>query len=448
MKRPDMMKTNGFSFTCALVKCKVALGVLAGILACGQAGAQDSISGDDVVCRVAEEIQYKEEAVRNVEKAGGSLITHTVDRGESLESIAKTYDVPVDFLKLLNPEAKECYAGTTLNIPQLPKSKPEPNRKTGTGHGMVRQAVNDRLALKYDDAARKFRAGEYGKAVKIYNSIIKDDASAAAYFNRGLAQFNRGKWRQAAEDFDAARLNREATSEMKSKCTELAGIARKNHEAWVQKRNNIIAGVIGGVLVAGATTYAAVEMSKSNRNSHSLYTPSYGYPSAGVSRSVGTGPVANQIMAKTIRDVSVQNMNYNATYNMLMNQTMQQVQMEKQTFISNFKASNPYASDFDAEQAYTNYLSAKYGGYSGGSYESGDSGSNPTTLDEYKKRKQGTLNTVAGELCLSCHGYKKCSACGGAKVVRKGGMTYTCTLCNDAGDCPVCHGTGLASWNR
>lgn len=442
------MKMKVFSFTGALVKCKVAMGVLAGILACGQVGAQDSISGDDVVRRVSEDILYKEEAVRNVEKAGGKLITHTVDRGESLESIAKAYDVPIDFLKLLNPEAKECYAGTTLNIPQLPKSNPEASRKTADNNDEAQKHVRGQLAMKYDNAARRFRAGEYGKAVKIYNSIIKDDASAAAYFNRGLAQFNREKWRQAAEDFDAARLNREATSEMKSKCTELAGVARKNHEAWVKKRNNIIAGVIGGVLVAGATTYAAVEMSKSNRNSNSLYTPSYGYPSAGASRSVGTGPVANQIMAKTIRDVSAQNMSYNATFNSLMNQTMQQVQMEKQTFISNFKASNPYASDFDAEQAYTNYLSAKYGGYNGGSYESGDNGSGLTTLDEYKKRKQDNLNMAAGEYCLSCHGYKKCSACGGTKVVHKGGMTYTCTLCNDAGDCPVCHGTGLASWNR
>lgn len=437
-----------FSFTGALVKCKVAMGVLGGILACGQVGAQDSISGDEVVCRVAEEIQYKEEAVRNVEKAGGSLITHTVDRGQSLESIAKAYDVPIDFLKLLNPEAKECYGGTTLNIPQLPKSNPEANRKTADNNDEAQQSVRGQLATKYDMAARRFRAGEYGKAVKIYNSIIKDDASAAAYFNRGLAQFNRGKWRQAAEDFDAARLNREATSEMKSKCTELAGVARKNHEAWVKKRNNIIAGVIGGVLVAGATTYAAVEMSKSNRNSNSLYTPYYGGSTGGVSRSVGTGPVANQIMAKTIRDVSAQNMSYNATFNSLMNQTMQQVQMEKQSFISNFKASNPYASDFDAEQAYTNYLSAKYGGNTGGAYESGDNGSGLTTLDEYKKRKQGTLNTTTGGLCLSCHGGKTCSACGGTKVVHKGGMTYKCTLCNDAGDCPVCHGTGLASWNR
>lgn len=442
------MKMIVFSFTDTLVKCKVILCVLAGILACGQAGAQDSISGDDVVRRVSEDILYREEAVRNVEKAGGKLITHTVDRGESLESIAKTYDVPVDFLKMLNPEAKECYAGMALSIPRLPKSNTEIERKEADNANEAQQSVRRQLAMKYDNAARRFRAGEYGKAVKIYNSIIKDDASAVAYFNRGLAQFNRGKWRQAAEDFDAARLNREATSEMKSKCTELAGVARKNHEAWVKKRNNIIAGVIGGVLVAVATTYAAVEMSKSNRNSNSLYTPSYGRPSVGVSRSVGTGPVANQIMAKTIRDVSVQNMNYNATYNMLMNQTMQQVQMEKQTFISNFKASNPYASDFDAEQAYTNYLSVKYGGNSGGSYESGDNGSRLTTPEEYKKRKQDSLNRVAGEYCLSCHGSKKCSACGGSKVVSRMGVTYACTLCNDAGDCPVCHGTGLASWNR
>ena len=431
-----------------LGKCKVALGILAGILACGQMGAQDSISGEDVVRRVAQDILYREEAVKNVEKAGGSLITHTVDRGESLESIAKTYDVPVDFLKLLNPEAKECYAGTTLNIPRLPKSKPEPDRKAGVRNDRAEQIINDRLAQKYDNAASRFRAGEYGKAVKIYNEILKENPSAGAFFNRGLAQFNRGKWRQAAEDLDAARLRHDATQEMKSKCTELAGIARKNHEAWVERRNNIIGGVIGGVLVAGAATYAAVEVSKSNRNSNSLYIPSYGRQSVGASGSAGAGHVANQIMAQTIRDVSMQNMSYNATFNSLMNQTMQQVQMEKQTFISNFKANNPYASDFDAEQAYTNYLSVKYGGNSGGSYESGDNGSRLTTPDEYKKRKQDNLNMAAGEYCLSCHGVKKCTACGGTKVVRRMGLTYTCTVCNDAGDCPVCHGTGLASWNR
>lgn len=67
--------------------------------------------------------------------------------------------------------------------------------------------------------------------------------------------------------------------------------------------------------------------------------------------------------------------------------------------------------------------------------------------EERNKRKNDNLNRGAGEMCLSCHGSGKCSACNGTRVASGLGQTYVCKVCSD-GLCRVCHGTGKNSWNR
>lgn len=43
---------------------------------------------------------------------------HQVQRGETFESISKTYGITVDELRELNPKLKRCYVGITLKIPE------------------------------------------------------------------------------------------------------------------------------------------------------------------------------------------------------------------------------------------------------------------------------------------------------------------------------------------
>lgn len=405
--------------------------------------ASDEVGNSDAkVADIMASAILKDEAVANVIKEGGTFKTHCVDRGETWESISASYGVPSKFLKTLNPGIQDCYAGAELTIPVLPASQ-EKRQRMISGKKM-----SHALANQYEEAARAFGNKDYGKAVKVYGKIIKSHPSAQAYFNRGLAQFNREKWRQASEDLEKASEMEEATTRMKERCEELLKISRHNHEVWVQNRNRVIGGVIAGVLVAGAATYAAVEMSKSSSsNTTQLFTPSFSDSEASANSlaNMDMNNISSGLMAKTMQDVSMQNMQYNATFDMLMNRTIQQAHAEKQNFIVDFKANNPYASDLDAENAYTNYLSLKYGG--GGYSPSGESDYDTKTAS-HEERKRNILNHVAGEYCQACGGSGKCRACGGTKIARGMGLEYHCNLCNANGDCPVCHGTGKASWNR
>jgi len=59
-------------------------------------------------------------AIMSISMAMAQQVSHTVQRGETLESIAHKYNITVEKLKQANPDASEMfYVGMKLNVPQV-----------------------------------------------------------------------------------------------------------------------------------------------------------------------------------------------------------------------------------------------------------------------------------------------------------------------------------------
>lgn len=80
-------------------------------------------------------------------------ITHTIQRGETIESIASKYNVSVDALKKANPDISEMFfVGLKLNIP-TPKDNRETTNKISADNQLeskMTQMSNDTQAKNYD----------------------------------------------------------------------------------------------------------------------------------------------------------------------------------------------------------------------------------------------------------------------------------------------------------
>lgn len=406
----------------SLLRYAAGVSILAIFIFCASTdcAGQDTKPAEDTAIMSA---VSKDSAEEQIKSGGGRIATHMVDRGESWEFIAARYRTTPEMLRKLNPGFDICYAGLEINVPDYPHTTDSRGNHNNTSS--FRDLEQESL---YRQAEAEFKRKEYGKAAKLYGKIIKKEPSATAYYNRGLCQYNRRKWRQAADDLSAAKYHSEATEEMKEKCTELIKVARHNHEVWAQNRNNIIGAAILGTLAVGATTYAAVEMSKSDSKSRTRSKPATAYPAtySGVSSRAAATHTANTDM--------------NSVMNALMEKTFRDSALEEQQFKANYRMSCPWATEEDVNNAYFNYLSVKYGSASG--TQSSDDGKT------HKERKRRILNTTVGDKCTSCHGTGKCSACGGTKVASRLGVTYYCETCSDKGICTVCHGTGKNRWER
>ena len=133
--------------------------------------------------------------------------------------------------------------------------------------------------------------------------------------------------------------------------------------------------------------------------------------------------------------VAQQQAQMNAVNQQIIQTTVRQVNEAEQ---AEYQAAKKYRPNLTLEQFRREKAQA---------YQNTTSSGSSTTTD-YQQRKKETLNRTVGENCLSCKGSGKCSACNGTKVAHGFGNTYKCNVCNEHGDCPVCHGTGKTSWNR
>ena len=46
------------------------------------------------------------------------IVSHTVQRGETFELIAKRYNISLDELLAVNPDQEGCFVGMEINIPE------------------------------------------------------------------------------------------------------------------------------------------------------------------------------------------------------------------------------------------------------------------------------------------------------------------------------------------
>lgn len=187
---------------------------------------------EDIVSKMKDIIksyQQVEIVKENIDKSGGRIVVHEVQRGESWESIAELYDVDEDDLRAINPFLV-CATGMTLDVPVKMSALALDDRKKESGNSA------------YAEAKSFLDNGKYKKAIKAYDKIIQGgNASVRAYFNRGKAWFLRGKMRQAMADFDFV-INNDSEgvySDASTYYENAADIQRKRDES----RNNLWASI-------------------------------------------------------------------------------------------------------------------------------------------------------------------------------------------------------------
>lgn len=163
-----------------------------------------------------------------------SQTSHIVDRGESIEYIAGKYGVSVEDIRKANKWLDNIYCGLELAIPEAEKK---------SEYGI--ETTNP----LFTEAESYVRREDYGKAIKIYNKILKTSPNdLTARYNRGVCYYNKGKMKQAAEDFSFVK-RRDKNGNFPD-AEELADNAKNIQEEKNAARAEMWANILQGVAFA------------------------------------------------------------------------------------------------------------------------------------------------------------------------------------------------------
>lgn len=125
----------------------------------------------------------------NVCLAKADGIVHVLDRGETIDYVANLYGTTVEAIKKANPEFVDFYVGMEISIPV--------NKPNGD---IERQRLFMQNSL-YAEAEQLMQNGKYKDAVKRYDLISVDgETPINVHYNRGLAQWKRGKYDDSIRD--------------------------------------------------------------------------------------------------------------------------------------------------------------------------------------------------------------------------------------------------------
>lgn len=193
----------------------------------------DSITNKVYIGNLAKHIMI--DVIRN-EK--GSIAEYDVERGDSWEILANRFGLDAEELKDLNPEWDELHVGTTIIIATFPK-----------GSQRAEAAIIAQNPL-YDEVNNSLNSEDWKSAKKCCDKIIKSDPTITAYYLRGIAQFNNGKYKEAARDFDYVVANDRFL--LFDNAATLKNQASDAWEAKKAERAEMWGNIAGQILQAGA----------------------------------------------------------------------------------------------------------------------------------------------------------------------------------------------------
>lgn len=215
--------------------------------------------------------------------AQDKTVTHIVDRGETLASIAKLYGVTNGKLIELNPDASDfVYVGMELTVPYK-----ETEVVASASPSLVSEAARNRAIITEacEAADRLLSEKEYSKAAKAYSKIIKEYRSSAyscvdAYYGRALAYYNQSKWKSSIKDFERAIADSRCTATIRSHCKSLLANARQYREQQLERRGEIWGSLISSAIVTTTAAVVAHQQAKSTaktmRTTQGATSSSYG----------------------------------------------------------------------------------------------------------------------------------------------------------------------------
>ena len=194
---------------------------------------------------------------------GQEIKKHVVQRGETLESIAKDYNLSPNELHNANNDMEIFYTGLEINVPI---------KKTMIASTGTKQSSNSdeqflkTLAAYWDDceiANKLFETHNYSKAQKQYQQTIKKYKGILpcedAHYGNALCSYNREKWKSAIEDLNMVINNEECSQGQRDHCKRLLAKAQSYRDQQLENRSNFW----GGLFMTAATVGVAYMNAKS-----------------------------------------------------------------------------------------------------------------------------------------------------------------------------------------
>lgn len=214
---------------------------------------------------------------------GQEIKKHVVQRGETLESIAKDYNLSPNELQSANNDMEIFYTGLEINVPI--KKMPIASNGTKQYSDSDEQFLKT-LAAYWDDceiADKLFEARNYSKAQKQYQQTIKKYKGILpcedALYGNALCSYNREKWKSAIEDLNMVINNEECSQGQRNHCKRLLAKAQSYRDQQLENRSNFW----GGLFMTAATVGTSIALA-SSQPKQSLYNSTSGTTNS----SVGT----------------------------------------------------------------------------------------------------------------------------------------------------------------
>ena len=330
-------------------------------------------------------------------------LSHIVQRGETLETLADRYRLTTEMLKTVNLDMDTFYTGLEIVVPVDKKYLCLRSEEDGE---MILEDMAGYFS-EYQEASRIFDLGNYKKANDLFESTIRNHGKylpcEEAYFGKAMCAYHRKKWSTAVKGFEQVISIDDCPKELKEQSRKLMAEAEEQRDARAERTVSIFSSLFQVVAEAG-TAYMAASQANNGMA---------GYNYASMPQGTSLGSMNNTEFTS----------NVNTSLGQLANYSMMQVAMqwkqEEMQMKTGFAASyrqlhgkNP--SEEEMQAAYNSYMQSKG--------------------NAYQAMQQASSGLYDRELGVSS------SSSGSTN--KKGPSGYACSVCRDTHVCQTCNGSG------
>lgn len=359
-------------------------------------------------------------------------LSHIVQRGETLETLADKYRLTTEMLKTVNLDMDTFYTGLEIVVPV--DKKYLCLRTEEDGEMILKDMAG--YFTEYQEASRIFDLGNYKRANDLFESTIRNHGKylpcEEAYFGKAMCAYHRKKWSKAVEGFEQVISIDHCPKELKEQSRKLMAEAEEQRDARAERTASIFSSLFQVVAEAG-TAYMAASQANNGM-------PGYNYTSMPQGTSLGSMNNA---------DFTNYSLGQLANYSMM--QVATQWKQEEMQMKTGFAASyrqlhGKDPSEEEVQAAYNSYMQSKGNAYqamqqaSSGLYDrelgvSRNFSSASGSSGGYKCKKLSATDKA------HCNDTGVCQNCNGNKVTLDMlGNTIECKVCYGKGVCPSCQG--------
>ena len=329
-------------------------------------------------------------------------LSHIVQRGETLETLADRYRLTTEMLKTVNLDMDTFYTGLEIVVPVDKKYLCLRSKEDGE---MILEDMAGYFS-EYQEASRIFDLGNYKKTNDLFESTIRNHGKylpcEEAYFGKAMCAFHRKKWSTAVEGFEQVISIDHCPKELKEQSRKLMAEAEEQRDARAERTAGIFSSLFQTIAEAG-TAYMAASQANNGM-------AGYNYPSMPQGTSLGS--MSNAEFTNYVNTSLAQLASYSV---MQVEQQWKQEEIQVKTgFASSYRQLNgrePSAEEVQA--AYDNYMQTKVNAYktvqqaSSGMYDRELGISDNSSTDSKKK-------TASGFVCSVCRDSHVCQTCNGS----------------------------------